>query len=245
MRSSAATSTPSWCGCAEASGDTAEFDDSGLKAANSSSVRLTAAVPPAPVRGARHAGLRKNSRHRKRRALSQFLQLLNFGGDLHPRSMCAHAHLSSRDACVAAQSFCAQLGAHCFTMKQPKSRAVDTYRRHIAGYLDVVRVHTGWTQKKLAEAAGLNSHTTIGRALKREITLGYPALALVEEASNVPIPEDLKIAMKHAQQPTGSASAAAVALRQLASDIENQPEDLQQRYLEELQALQRRMAKSA
>lgn len=85
---------------------------------------------------------------------------------------------------------------------QPKSAAVEAYRRQIARYLQSVQIAKGWKLVKMGEAAGNLSHTTISRALKGDHTLGFPALLALEAASGVPIPESLRGAAIAAQQPT-------------------------------------------
>lgn len=85
---------------------------------------------------------------------------------------------------------------------KPKSEAVTEYRRQIAFYLEAVRLAHGWKNVEMGQKAGGLAHTTIGRALKLETTLGFPALLALEEASGVTIPQTLRGAAIAAQQPT-------------------------------------------
>lgn len=136
--------------------------------------------------------------------------------------MCERAQKSTEHVCALAQSVPARFRALQWAMAtQPKSKAVEEYRRQIALYLEAVMVARQWKLVRTGEAAGGLKHTTISRALKRENTLSYPALLALAEASGVPIPESLTSAARTAQQPTRPAEEAELARRiaQVAKDL--------------------------
>lgn len=119
---------------------------------------------------------------------------------------------------------------------KPKSQAVEEYRRQIAAYIDAVMMMKGWKLAETGERAGGLVHTTIGRALKRENTLGFPSLMALEAASGVKIPDALRGAAIAAQQPPQYASAPTQEeIRQVARQLEGKSQEYQQALLKELQ----------
>lgn len=119
---------------------------------------------------------------------------------------------------------------------QPKSKAVEAYRRQIAAYLDVVRVDKGWKNVEMGQKAGGLAHTTIARARKGEHTLSFPALLALEAASGIPIPAELKRAAIAAQQPPELQDApSAQELRRIRAEFERQSPEAQKALLAELQ----------
>lgn len=117
--------------------------------------------------------------------------------------MCALAQMSKHFVCILAECEDGCRHAQLAPMaKQPKSAAVAEYRRQIALYLEAVRNLRGWKNVEMGQKAGGIVHTTIGRALKGENTLGFPALLALEAASGVVIPTELRNAAISAQQPT-------------------------------------------
>lgn len=85
--------------------------------------------------------------------------------------------------------------------RSSKTESVAEYRRQIAAYLQAVAMTTRWKNVEMGQRAGGVAHTTIGRALKGENTMGFPALLALELASGVPIPDSLRGAAIAAQQP--------------------------------------------
>lgn len=165
----------------------------------------------------------------------QLLKLDDFGGDFHLASMCNLAQKSSEAMCVVAESVCAHFRAHPWAMAtQPKSEAVQEYRRQIALYLQAVKIAKNWGQVKMGDVAGV-VHTTIGRALKGDHTLNYPALLALEEASGVPIPEALTGAARAIQQPTRrEAVVLEDQIRSVAEQLKGKPKTEQDAIIEEL-----------
>lgn len=117
---------------------------------------------------------------------------------------------------------------------QPKSEAVQEYRRQIGLYLQAVKIATGWGQVKMGEVAGV-AHTTIGRALKGDHTLSYPALLALEEESRVPIPDALVGSARQAQQPTRrDAAELEQQIRSVAEQLKGKSAAEQDALIEEL-----------
>ena len=118
---------------------------------------------------------------------------------------------------------------------QPKSQAVQEYRRQIATYLRSVMLAKRWKLVETGKHAGNLKHTTISRAIKGENTLGYPALLALEAASGVPLPDSLKGAAIAAQQPTLSDAPSAEEIRQVAADLQKKSPEVQRAIIAELQ----------
>jgi hypothetical protein len=125
---------------------------------------------------------------------------------------------------------------------QPKSDAVAAYRREIAAYLTAVQMARKWKNVKLGEMIGGVSHTTIGRALKGEHTMGFPMLLAIEDVSGIPIPESLVVAARAAQQPTRQAANEPDEIRRQVEDVAASLTTDAKRRL--LQKLQEELAKS-
>lgn len=154
--------------------------------------------------------------------------------------MCVLAHFRKDFVCTLAECARAASCALSGAMSKPKSEAVQIYRNQIAVYVDKVRLATGWKNVEMGKRAGGLAHTTIGRALKGEHTMGFPALMALEEASGVPIPNELRQAAIAAQQPW-KPGPSADDLRQVAASLLERPPEEKRALLE---ALQRDLAKA-
>lgn len=139
--------------------------------------------------------------------------------------------------CTLAQGAPAHIRALLWAMaSQPKSKAVEEYRRQIATYIRAVQAATGWKNVETGKMAGELSYTTIGRAKKGEHTMGFPALMALEAASRVPIPDALRGAAIAAQQPPAFSDApSAEEIRQVAADLQKKSPEYQRALLAELQ----------
>lgn len=137
--------------------------------------------------------------------------------------------------CALAESVLAHFHAQVWAMgTQPKSVAVEEYRRQIALYLQTVKIATGWGQVKIGDVAGV-VHTTIGRALKGEHTLGFEKLMAISEASNQPIPDKLRGAAIAAQQPTRREVAEIKEqIQSVAAQLQGKTTEEQNEIIEEL-----------
>lgn len=143
--------------------------------------------------------------------------------------MCTQAQKSTVTLSALAESVGAQFRAHVALMAtQPKSAAVEEYRRQIARYLEAVQTATGWKLVQMGEKAGGLAHSTILRGLKGENTMGFPALMALEAASRVPIPDSLRGAAIQAQQPTrAEPEIDPEVLRSVARQLEGKSGDEQ------------------
>lgn len=185
-----------------------------------------------------YAGALQSQIHGNGDPLGEKLELGDFGSD-HSFSMCTPAQMSMTSLCGLAESMLALVRAQSWSMTTPpKSKAVEAYRQEIARYLEAVRLATGWKQVEMGERAGGLAHTTIGRAMKGDHTMGYPALLALEDQSGVPIPDSLVAAARGAQQPTRrEAGTDADELRAIAARLMDKPKEERDAMLRELRKL--------
>lgn len=149
--------------------------------------------------------------------LGQGFKLGDFGGDLHERSMCTRAPMSSADRCTDGQSHVREGHGITSPMAQPRSEAAKEYRRQVAAYLQAVMIARSLDRKQMGAIVGRVSHSTMSRWLNEKVDADYGDLTLIAKETGIPLPDALNAAFANTRDQPGRVELrAALDRRQKA-----------------------------